>query len=86
MLPVLFHFTVSENFPLHKILFETVSAFGTVGLSTGITPMLSTYGKIIIIILMFLGRLGPLTIVTSLGRRSTVKTNISYPEADLSIG
>ena len=81
-----FILSVTEDFPLHKILFETVSAFGTVGLSTGITPMLSAYGKIIIIILMFLGRLGPLTIVTSLGRSSAVKTNISYPEAEISIG
>jgi trk system potassium uptake protein TrkH len=44
------------------ILFETVSAFGTVGLSTGITPELSERGKLIITLLMFIGRLGPLTI------------------------
>jgi trk system potassium uptake protein len=44
------------------IMFETVSAFGTVGLSTGITPMLSNTGKILITMLMFIGRLGPLTI------------------------
>ncbi|MFH1415512.1 MAG: potassium transporter TrkG [Elusimicrobiota bacterium] len=44
------------------ILFETVSAFGTVGLSTGITPDLSRKGKILITILMFIGRMGPLMI------------------------
>lgn len=44
------------------VLFETVSAFGTVGLSTGITPLLSSAGKALITVLMFIGRLGPLTI------------------------
>ncbi|MBN1621286.1 MAG: Trk family potassium uptake protein [Endomicrobiales bacterium] len=45
------------------LLFETVSAFGTVGLSTGITGSLTTKGKLLITLLMFIGRLGPLTIV-----------------------
>lgn len=51
-----------ENFPFENILFEVFSAFGTVGLSTGITPYLSNVSKFVIIILMFMGRLGPLTI------------------------
>jgi trk system potassium uptake protein TrkH len=45
-----------------QILFETVSAFGTVGLSTGITPALSDFGKLAITLVMFLGRVGPLTV------------------------
>ncbi len=45
-----------------SVMFETVSAFGTVGLSTGITPRLSTAGKVAVTLLMFTGRLGPLTI------------------------
>jgi len=49
-----------------KILFEAVSAFGTVGLSMGLTPMLSPLGKIIITILMFIGRLGPVTLTLAL--------------------
>jgi trk system potassium uptake protein TrkH len=44
------------------ILFETVSAFGTVGLSTGVTPVLSDFGKLVIAVVMFLGRVGPLTV------------------------
>ncbi|WP_082357614.1 potassium transporter TrkG [Candidatus Kryptonium thompsonii] len=42
------------------IYFETVSAFGTVGLSRGITPNLTIFGKLIIITMMFIGRVGPL--------------------------
>lgn len=50
-----------EDFEIFDLLFEAVSALGTVGLSTGITSSLSNLGKIIIIILMFLGRVGPLS-------------------------
>lgn len=66
------------------ILFESVSAFGTVGLSTGITPALSVGSKLISIIVMFIGRLGPLTIASlwhfSNGER------IRYPEGNIAIG
>ena len=51
------------------LLFESVSAFGTVGLSTGITPDLSYWGHVILIIAMFVGRLGPLTIGLAMARR-----------------
>jgi len=44
------------------ILFETISAFGTVGLSTGVTPALSDFGKLVVTVVMFLGRVGPLTV------------------------
>ena len=49
-----------------EILFEVVSAFGTVGLSTGITSGLSLVGKIVVSIIMFIGRLGPLTITLAI--------------------
>lgn len=49
-----------------QLTFEAVSAFNTVGLSTGITSSLSTPGKIIVILLMFIGRVGPLTLVASM--------------------
>jgi len=58
--------TTTEKTSFLKILFEIVSAFGTVGLSTGITSSLSTIGKIIISITMLVGRVGPLAIGFSL--------------------
>jgi len=58
--------TTTEKTSFLKILFEIVSAFGTVGLSTGITWSLSTIGKIIISITMLVGRVGPLAIGFSL--------------------
>lgn len=52
---------LTEEADMYKILFESVSALGTVGLSTGITGSLSALGKILIIFMMFLGRIGPLS-------------------------
>jgi len=52
---------LTEVFPFENLLFEAASALGTVGLSTGITPDLSDLGKFIITLLMFVGRIGPLT-------------------------
>lgn len=60
-----------EKFPLSNILFETASALGTVGMSTGITADLSSIGKIIIIFTMFVGRLGVLTFGLSILARKT---------------
>ena len=68
-----------------EILFETVSAFGTVGLSIGLTAKLSGFGKIIIMILMFVGRLGPLILlaaVQEIGREKLFRR----PEEQILIG
>ena len=54
--------TITEEHEFMKLMFETVSAFGTVGLSTGITAALTTAGKFVITATMFVGRVGPLTI------------------------
>ncbi len=67
------------------LLFETVSAFGTVGLSTGITPDLNLVGKIVIIGLMFIGRIGPLTLTLAMVARREFST-ISYPSARVIVG
>ena len=77
--------TVTEGFDFLDLLFETVSAFGTVGLSTGITPGLSTAGRVIIAITMFAGRLGTLTIALSLaqGQHPAI---YRYPEDTVRIG
>lgn len=70
--------------PMRDVITEVVSAFATVGLSTGITPTLGVAAKLISIIIMYIGRLGPMTIVTmwyfSLGER------VSYPEGNLVVG
>ncbi len=68
-----------------ELLFEAVSAFGTVGLSTGLTAQLSPFGKSIIILLMFIGRLGPLVLLSAI---QSFQSNILYlrPEEKLSIG
>jgi trk system potassium uptake protein TrkH len=68
-----------------ELLFETVSAFGTVGLSANVTPTLSTFSKYVLIVIMFIGRLGPLTLVVALSRRKA-KTELVYPEGRILIG
>jgi len=68
-----------------RIIFEQISAFGTVGLSTGITGMLSTGGKVMIIISMFLGRVGILTFAVALSTRLST-TNYKYPSANVMVG
>lgn len=69
------------------ILYEVVSALGTTGLSTGLTPNLSFIGKIVIILCMFIGRLGPMTIVLGLSFRKLNKKNvIHYPEEKIIVG
>ena len=57
-------FILEPNYTFMQLLFEVTSAFGTVGLSTGITPDLSDISKAIISLIMFIGRLGPMTIAT----------------------
>lgn len=68
-----------------QVVFEAFSAFGTVGLSTGITPHLTSGGKLVIIALMFVGRLGPLTVATLVATR--VQTpRFSLPEENIMVG
>ncbi|MCA1055349.1 TrkH family potassium uptake protein [Rossellomorea aquimaris] len=67
-----------------SILFEVVSAFGTVGLSMGITGTLTDIGKSVLIVVMFIGKLGPLTLAFSLSRPD--KEKIRYPKEDILTG
>lgn len=77
--------TATEKASFLQVFFETVSAFGTVGLSTGITPTLSIAGKILISITMLIGRIGPLAIGFSLvGKPRPAK--FKYSEADVLVG
>ncbi len=67
-----------------ELLFEVVSAFGTVGLSTGATPGLSQTGKVIIVMVMFIGRLGPLVIAMAMSREAAPR--YYYAEEAIMIG
>jgi trk system potassium uptake protein TrkH len=73
----------SGRFSFQQIAFEGVSAFATVGLSTGITPHLGPSSKVILMIIMFIGRLGPFTIASSLRARESV---LKYVEEQVFIG
>ena len=68
-----------------SLIFETASAFGTAGLSMGLTSELSNIGKVLIMILMYLGRVGPLTVVLSLTKKR-VNSGVKYPEGKILIG
>jgi trk system potassium uptake protein TrkH len=77
--------SITENQPFLKLLFEATSAFGTVGLSTGITPTLTTHGKVWLILTMFAGRVGPVTLALALALK-TRKGTLQYPEGKILIG
>jgi len=75
-----------ESYDFMDLLFEAISAFGTVGLSTGITPELSVPSKIILIITMFGGRIGPLSLLVALAGSIKKDPVLRYPEENLMIG
>ena len=75
----------SENNDFASLVFESTSAFGTVGLSLGITPLLSSYGQMIIIFLMYIGRIGPLTLAYAIGEK-TQRLNVKYPNGRIMVG
>lgn len=78
---------VSEQSNLITITFEVISALGTVGLSAGITPTLTIVGKLVIIFLMFIGRVGSLTVIASLNNKSNEQeAKIKYPEEIIMLG
>jgi trk system potassium uptake protein len=75
----------TEQFSIEKVFFETFSALSTVGLTAGITPDLSPAGRVIIIFAMFIGRLGPLALMATLGRRRPM-VDIEYPHETIRLG
>jgi len=74
-----------EDFPLTPALFEITSAFGTVGLSTGITGTIGASGHVLLVLVMLAGRVGPVTFVTALALRERVPA-YRYPEERPIIG
>lgn len=85
VLLVSFLISLTDDFAVIDILYETVSALATVGASRGITAYLSNAGKIMIGICMYLGRVGPMTMAFAFGLKSDEKL-IRYPEAFISLG
>jgi trk system potassium uptake protein TrkH len=82
---VAFALSVTERAPFVALTFEAFSAFATVGLSTGITPDLSPAGRLIVTATMFVGRLGPLTLVVALAARER-RTSYRWAEEGVKIG
>ncbi|RTZ39228.1 potassium transporter [Candidimonas sp. SYP-B2681] len=76
--------TIFEDIPFISILFEVVAALSTTGLSRDLTPHLSWPSQTLLTVLMFAGRLGPLTLVYSLATQK--RSRIRYPEADFQVG
>ena len=80
---------ISDEVPFLTSLFEVTSAFGTVGLSLGpgygLATELSPFGRILLALVMFAGRVGPITLVVALSERSKPR-HYSYPEEDIAIG
>ncbi len=81
---ILLSFAMPTGTGLQDIIFEQISAFGTVGLSTGLTPLLSPAARLWIIATMFVGRLGPLTLLLSFVTQKN--TNIKYAEGRVMVG
>jgi len=75
----------TEKSSFLNILFEVFSAFGTVGLSRGVTSHLTSWGKIIIIVTVLVGRIGPLTLALAIAGRKRAK-RYEYPEENIIIG
>lgn len=76
---------IEHKMPFEKIVFEVVSAFGTAGLSLGITSDLSVFSKVLIIITMFIGRLGPMTFALALGEKK-INESLKYPKENILVG
>ncbi|HAE42365.1 MAG TPA: Trk family potassium uptake protein [Clostridiales bacterium] len=77
----------NTGFSFIDIIFETVSAFGTVGLSRGLTPHLTDVGRIVVTLTMFVGRLGPLTIAFGIAQNQHKnKGYYKYPEGKIMVG
>jgi trk system potassium uptake protein TrkH len=88
LIAVVFLLLLTETAPFEPVVFDAVSAFGTVGLSRGFTGPdcdVTAWGKLLLTFLMFVGRLGPITLVLSVARRNE-RAPYSYPEGQVLVG
>jgi trk system potassium uptake protein TrkH len=76
----------TSSFSLTDILYETISATATVGLTRGITPLLNLAGKLIITLTMYLGRIGPITLAFLFSSKNENTNNIKNPTEEISVG
>lgn len=77
---------VSDTASFMDTCYECVSALGTVGLSKGLTPDLSVIGRLAIIVTMYLGRVGPVSLAVGFAVRGKKKVLAAYPEEDIILG
>lgn len=77
---------LTNDFSMTDSTFEVASAIATVGLTRGITPDLNTVGKLIIILCMYLGRIGPISMFIAFSKKYTIKNSLHYAEADIIVG
>ena len=75
-----------EDVPLTDALYEITSALGTVGLTRGLTPNLSAYSRVVVIISMYLGRIGPISMAIFFSRGAGNKNKISHSEGMFYVG
>lgn len=75
----------TQNIPFERLFFEIVSAFGTVGLSMDSTGLLNDTGKILIICVMYVGRIGPLTLALAIGQRASAQ-GYTLPKGRIAVG
>jgi trk system potassium uptake protein len=78
--------TLSEDAPFIIVLFEAVRASTTTGLSLGLTPDLTSFGKVVIVFSMYLGRIGPLALFAALALSNRVQRPYAYPHETISLG
>lgn len=74
------------NAPLTDIVYETVSATATVGLTRNLTSTLNVFGKLIITVTMYFGRIGPISLAVALNRKGRIENIIKNPEEEISVG
>ncbi|ROS05195.1 trk system potassium uptake protein TrkH [Sinobacterium caligoides] len=84
LLLAMFILLITEQAPFLVVMFETVSAFATTGVSAGLTSTLSDTGKFVLIVVMIVGRLGPLTLVFLMTAPKTTK--LRYPDEEINTG
>lgn len=81
---LLFLLLLTQSLPFEMLAFEAASALGTVGISVGATPLLNDFGKVLIVAVIFIGRVGPLALALVLGRGRP--SRLRYPKAQIMVG